>query len=175
MRNCKKKLKKKKAKRGQPTKYKKKFCQMLIDFFDCEPFDKIELPHYQKDGKTLKWMDYKITPARMPSLIKFAKKIGVGYRTLYDWIDEKHNSYQPEFSQAYMHAKELRKEWLIDLGLSGFTPPQSFKFVAVNVTDMRDRQETNLTGVIGTREMTKVEVREYLQDKRINCDDAIAS
>lgn len=129
------------AKIGRPTKYRPEFCQILIDFFDIEPYDKIELPHYQSDGKTIKWKDYKLIPARMPSLLKFAKSINVDYKTIYNWVDKGHNSFQEEFFQAFTFAKEIRKYWLIDLGLSGLTPPLSYKFTAINVTDMRDKVE----------------------------------
>lgn len=128
----------KKKKPGQPTKYRKAFCDKLIDFFDIEPYEKIELPHYQSDGETLKWMDYKIIPARMPTLRKFAKSISVAIRTVYGWADVNSGSFQKEFLHAFMCAKEIRKEWLIDLGLSGLTPPLAYKFTAINVTDMVD-------------------------------------
>jgi hypothetical protein len=151
---------KKPTKMGRPTKYKPKFCQMLVDFFDIEPFEKIELPHYQNDGKTIKWKDYKLIPARMPTLRKFAKKIDVNIFRVYCWIDEKSPTYHKEFSDAFACAKDIRKDWLIDLGLSGLTPPLSYKFTAINVTDMRDQQETKLTGVVGTRELSAMEMAE---------------
>lgn len=132
---------------GRPTKYKPEYCQQLIEFFDIEPFEKIELPHYQKDGVTIKWRDYKLIPARMPTLRKFAKKIDVHVFRVYCWIDEKSPTYHKEFSDAFTCAKEIRKDWLIDLGLSGLTPPLSYKFTAINVTDMVDAQkfEHNVT------------------------------
>jgi len=141
-----KKRKNANKKRGQPTKYKKRFCKMLIDFFDIGPYEKIEIPHYQADGKTLKWMDYKLVPARMPSLLKFAKKIGVSYQTIKNWVDENHDSFQPEFFEAFTCAKEIRKDWIIDLGLSGLVPPLSYKFTAINVTDMRDTKDIEIGG-----------------------------
>ncbi|MHC4748212.1 MAG: hypothetical protein ACYS18_12995 [Planctomycetota bacterium] len=125
--------KKKKKKVGRPTKYKKAFCNKLIEFFDAEPYEKIELPHYQADGETLKWMDYKIVPARMPTLRKFAKLIKVHVSNVYEWVN-----IHKEFRDAFTLAKEIRKEWLIDLGLSGLTPPLAYKFTAINVTDMVD-------------------------------------
>lgn len=126
--------------RGQPTKYKKAHCQALIDFFDVEPWEEREIPHCK--GGEVVWTDIKRLPRRMPTLRAFAKKIGVGIATIYGWIDEKHGSYQEDFSYAFTLAKEIRKDWLIDVGLSGGCPPLAFKFVAVNCTDMRDRQVT---------------------------------
>jgi len=144
----KKKTAKKKLKEGRPTKYKPKFCQILVDFFDIEPFEKMEIPHYQNDGKTLKWMDYKLIPARMPTLRKFAKKIDVHVSHVYGWINEKSPTYHKEFSDAFTCAKEIRKDWLIDLGLSGLTPPLSYKFTAINVTDMRDQKDVKIGGSV---------------------------
>ena len=136
---------------GQPTKYKPEHCDQLIKHFDIEPWEEREIPHYKtvKGEKVVAWTDIKIMPVRMPTLRGFAKKIGVGIRTVYDWIDKKHGSYQEEFSHTFTLAREIRKEWLIDVGLSGNTPPASFKFVAVNVTDMRDRTESEITGKDG--------------------------
>ena len=118
---------------GRPSKYKPEFCQQLIDFFDVEPWG-IE------NGKRV----YN----RMPTLRRFAKSIGAGISTVYDWIDSKHDSYHPDFSGAFTQARGIRKDWLCDAGLSGLCPPNSFKFVAVNVTDMRDKTETELSGSV---------------------------
>ena len=119
---------------GQPTKYSPEMCQGVIDFFDV-------LPWKVKNGKR----QYQ----RMPSLIGYAKSINVCYNTIYNWIDAKHGSFQPEFLLSYNKAKRCRKQWLIDVGLSGLAPANSFKFVAVNCTDMRDKQETEHSGEVG--------------------------
>ncbi len=135
---------------GRPTKYKPAYCQALIDFFDIEPWEEREIPHYK--GGEVVWTDIKILPVRMPTLRGFAKKIKVGIATIYDWLNEKHGSYRKDFSGAFTCAKDIRKDWLIDLGLSGGAPPLSFKFVAVNVTDMRDKKETELSGSLSFTE-----------------------
>jgi len=114
------------AKMGAPTKYRPEFCQMLEDFFDEEPWDII---------------DNKRVYRRMPSLLGFAKKLSICYHTIYNWIDPKHASYHENFLHSYNKALKLRKQWLIDVGLSGLSPSNSFKFVAVNCTDMRDKSE----------------------------------
>ena len=140
---------------GQPTKYKPEYCQGIIDFFDVEPWETEEIEHF-KDGEVT-WIDKKRVQRRMPSLYKFSKSIKVAYRTVYNWVDSQHDSFQAEFLQALNTAKLIRKEWLIDVGLSGSAPSNSFKFVAVNCTDMRDKQEqkhgiteelSNLLGLI---------------------------
>lgn len=123
---------------GKQSSYKEEYAEKLIEFFDREPYEDIELPHYDKDGTTVKWKDFKRMPNKLPTLTDFAKSIGVPWRTLYDWINESHPSYQESFSQAFTYAKELRKDFLIQNALQGMYPPLTFKFVAINMTDMRD-------------------------------------
>jgi len=116
---------------GRSTKYKPEFCDKLIKYFDAEPWKIVE-------GKRA----YR----RMPTIEGFAKRIKVCISTIYNWIDKDHASFQPEFLDAYNKAKQLRKNWLIDVGLSGLSPANSFKFVAVNCTDMRDKVQEEHTG-----------------------------
>ena len=132
---------------ARPTKYKPEFCDKLIEFFDIDPWEERKIPHYKTvDGeKQLVWTDIKILPVRMPTLRKFAKSIEVSIRAVYNWIDAESDVFHKEFMHAFTCAKDIRKDWLIDVGLSGSAPPASFKFVAVNVTDMRDKQDVKLS------------------------------
>lgn len=130
-----------KRKAGQPTKYKPEYCEEIITFFSQEPYEVIDLPHYQTDGKTLKWMDKKREPRKLPTLIGFAKYINVAVRTVYRWTEKNTTSYQEEFLQAFTYAKKLQKDFLIQAGLMGLYNPIFAKFTAINITDMRDQQE----------------------------------
>lgn len=143
--------KKQKHPGGRPTKYKLEYAKQLIEYFDSqEPLREIDVNHFNPDG-SIKWIDKKLVANRIPSLLKFAKSIKCGYRTIYDWIDKKHGSYQEEFSQAFTLCKQIRKELLIDMGMTGVSPPASFKFVAVNMTDMRDKQDHDVSGTVEHR------------------------
>lgn len=130
-----------KRKRGQPTKYKPQHCQDLIDFFDVEPWETQKIEYYEGE-EVVRVEEGKRQYRRMPTIEGFAKSISVCIATVYNWIDKDHASYQAKFLDAYNKAKQYRKNWLIDVGLSGLAPANSFKFVAVNCTDMRDKQET---------------------------------
>ncbi len=137
---------------GQPTKYKADYCDKLIEFFDIEPWEERKIPHYKKEGKSKKyiaWTEIKLLPVKMPSLTKFAKFLNICRTTVYNWADSKHASFQEEFLNALTHARQIRKEWLIDGGLAGIFPPSSFKYVASNVTDMSDKQEYEVGGKDG--------------------------
>lgn len=126
---------------GRPTKYRKVFCEQLIEFFDVEPYEDVEIPHYEKGE--VKWTDSKRVANKMPTLRDFGKKIGADYMSIWRWT-QKH----AEFRNAYTRAQELRKEFLIHNGLNRCYDPSAFKFVAVNLTDMRDRKEQEITGDI---------------------------
>lgn len=136
---------KKKSKAGRKTKYKPKFCQALVDFFDVEPFTDVKIPHYEKKagkaGKIVVWEDIKRMPNKLPTLRDFAKLIKVHVSNIYEWLNEKSKVFHPEFRDAFTQAKEIRKDFLIQNGLMGMYPPLSFKFVAINLTDMVDKSE----------------------------------
>lgn len=140
--------KKKKNNGGRPSKYSKRYCQKLITFFDIEPYEDIELPHYHLDGKTIKWKDYKRMARKLPTLRDFAKSISICVATVYNWIDESHSSFHKEFLDAFTQAQDIRKWFIVQNGLQGLYNPVAFKFVAINVTDMKDKQEFEHSGEV---------------------------
>ena len=137
---------------GRPSKYRKRFCQDIIDFFSTEPFEDIEIPH-RKGGEVV-WTDITRRPNILPTLTQFARNIGVWIPTVYNWADPGHASYHKEFLDALTHARRIRKDFLIQNGLFGLYPPASFKFVAVNLTDMRDKTDTELSGEVRIPDVT---------------------
>lgn len=120
---------------GRPSKYDPKYCDELIAYFDQEPYEDRALEHYGKDGQ-VSWVDYKRMANKLPTLRAFAKKIEVNVDTVYEWI-----KVHQEFSEAFTHAKDLQKWFLIENGLNGCYNPAFAIFTAKNITDMRDKQE----------------------------------
>ena len=120
---------------GRPTKYKPEYCQKIIDFFNIEAFIDKEIPHYGASGE-IKWTDFKRMANTFPTLIKFAREINVSYYTVYNWTKE-----HPEFLQAYKEAKKLQEDFLIENGLNGNYNALFAKFVAVNVTSLKDEAD----------------------------------
>lgn len=143
------------AKTGRPPQYKKRYCQMLINFFGIEPFSEQKVNHYDESGKKNKngqpvvaWIETKKAANRTPTLQRFAKKIKVGISTVYDWLNENHDSFHKEFSDAFACARELRKNFLIENALHRTIDSSSFKFTAENLTDMREKQEHEFSGAV---------------------------
>lgn len=123
---------------GRPTKYKKEYCEQIIEFFSRPPYEEIEVRHHNKDGKVYK-TEIKRKPNDLPFLFEFAREIGVSDRTLERWA--KRNS---EFCRAYKEAKELQKAFLITNGLLGLYNPTFAIFTAKNITDMRDKKNIEI-------------------------------
>lgn len=136
---------------GRPTKFKPKYIQRLIKFFDIEPYKKeiIESTKefYASGGVKKETERFKYIPSKLPTLYKFARSIGVSYWTVWSWAEKGESEEIGEdelikkFANAYKEAKELQKEFLINIGLAGAAPAPFAIFTAKNITDMRDKVE----------------------------------
>lgn len=147
---------------GDP--YKKELMEKSEEFFQSKGKEKQKLKR--------KSYKYKHMPNKLPTLFGFARKVGVAYTTVYQWAmkgeddslkedkekddikkyteeekkeREQHRTHIHEFHNSYKEAKELQKEFLMSLGLAGVTPSGAYIFTAKNVTDMRDKQEVDLS------------------------------
>lgn len=148
---------------GRPTKFKSKYTKSIIKFFDIEPYRKevteSSTEYFATGAIKKKSEKFRMLANRLPTLFRFAQKIGVDYNTLLRWTekgerDEGDVGFDIEFQRfrgSYKKAKELQKEFLISLGLSNSTAPASFIFVAKNITDMKDKVETEHSGEVLNR------------------------
>jgi len=142
---------------GRPSKYKKQYCEEIIRFFDV-PQTKIQkVTQITASGVT---EFHKEVPENLPTIIGFARKIGVLSETLKEWADK-----YEEFSVSYRKALELEKEFLIQNGLKGFYQPNIFQFIASNLTDMKNKETKEHTGADGGPVQTKITVEFIQSDK----------
>lgn len=122
---------------GQPTKYRTEYCQQLIDYFSIDP-TKITADETVSSADGDKLIARRM-PQRMPWLEGFARKIGVHRNTLRDWCD-----LHPEFAEAYETAKDLQREFIVDVALSGAAPASFAIFTMKNVCGWRDERDLKL-------------------------------
>lgn len=122
---------------GQPTKYKPEYCQQLIDYFSIEPLEIIREQEIT-DTEGGKYISRRL-PQRFPWFEGFARKIGVHRNTLKNWCNE-----HPEFAEAYDTAKDLQREFIVDVALSGAAPPSFAIFTMKNVCGWRDERDLKL-------------------------------
>lgn len=101
----------KKLGKGQPTKYKEEYCQMLIDYFDV-PATYLKSKIIASAGKKINVEDEE--SSELPTFIGFAMSIGVCDDTLTEWKDK-----HPNFSAAYKKARKLQEQLIIKNGMKG--------------------------------------------------------
>jgi hypothetical protein len=119
---------------GRPSTYKPEYCKQIIEYFTIPQTRQIIKEYVTKSGTIIKEPIEK--PNDLPFLEAFARSIGSNIQTLHMWC-KRHR----EFHEAFTHAKELQKEFMVRNGIAGLYPPAAYAFTAKNITDMRDRTE----------------------------------
>jgi len=123
---------------GRPAKYKKKYCKMLLEHMDVEPFGYLEKKSFYQNG-AVKSEEKIPWAASMPTFQSFARKIGVTHNTLLNWVEQ-----EPEFAEAYQQAKEMQEHiWLVN-GMNGLYNASFAQFYGKNCLGYKDRQELDV-------------------------------
>lgn len=129
--------------RGRPTEYKDEFAEMMIDYFNIEVENIIDVPGIDKNGHAI--TEQKVVVNKFPTLVRFASNIGVTRDTLYDWATAKNKDgslRRPDFSYAYARARDLQEALLTEGGLAGMYEGRFTVFAAKNVIGWKDQIET---------------------------------
>lgn len=123
---------------GRPTKYRKRYCQEIIDYFSSvKPFKESEI---SVKGKQFEKIEKKILYAGFPTFEEFAHRLGVHVDTLNQWAKD-----HKEFSQAYARAKSLQKVDLYTGGLSGVYNSNVVALIASHEHSIRLKQEHEIS------------------------------
>jgi hypothetical protein len=83
-------------------------------------------------------------PARLPTFEWFATRLCkpiTCVKVMLDWC-----KVQPEFAEAYKTCKDIQKELLMHGALSGAYNASAFALIAKNISDFKDKTETEITG-----------------------------
>lgn len=126
---------------GRPTKYKKKYCDELIEWFDNPPSEPLYKRTFYSNG-VMKSEELIDRPIDFPTFQGFAHYIGVHVDTLNAWCKE-----HEEFSEAYAHAKMMQEDIWLRESMAGRYNPQFAKFFGINCLNYHDKveQETKIT------------------------------
>lgn len=135
-----KEQKPKKNKGGRPTKYKKEYCEQIVEYFRVPP-EIIEYKREYYQNGNLK-SEYPIVRGNeFPTFQGFADKIGVNIDTLNEWCNV-----HPKFSEAYTHAKSLQEKIWLTNGMTGLYNAQFAQFFGKNCLGYKDKQEVEQSG-----------------------------
>lgn len=129
---------------GRPCLYNPEYCKDIVDYFCNAPRTERVLKSHTTGKNEYEKDEYETIPCELPTIGKWARKIGVTHRTVDEWAKE-----YKEFSLALEEAKSVYKDFLNDNGLAGYYSSIYAKFVATNTTDMKDKVEQQLTGKDG--------------------------
>lgn len=117
-----------KSRRGRPIAYKKKYADMAIYFFEQPFFDPVQEVWY------------------FPTVFRFAKKLGVCRKTIYNWMDE-----NPDFKEIIDDCIENVREMRIAFASCGKIDPKFAKFVLCADYGMREKPDDNDQKEVFTR------------------------
>lgn len=116
---------------GRPSLYQDKFIDEMMTYFD-QPLYIMKKKQVASGGRKVEIEEEK--PNSMPTFEGFAQSIGVIHETLRNWGKD-----HPEFFAAYKACKDIQKKFITEHGMMGNYNPGFAKFIAVNVTDLKDR------------------------------------
>ncbi len=124
---------------GRPSKYKPEYCQLMVDMFSIPKYERV-LKEVVNGKNDYHKEVYENLPNPLPTFEKFQRKIGIGHQCFWEWTKD-----IPEFGESYRVCKDLQKEFLNENALLEIYNPIYAKFVAINITDMRDKTEQEVT------------------------------
>ena len=109
-------------KSGRHTKWKKEYNVLIVEYFQ-KALDGAYREHQDVHGKM------QVLAGRLPSLIEFARTIGVWHDDLANWAKEENVKKYPGFLSAYLCAKDLQKQFLMLNGSVGAGNPRFIQFL----------------------------------------------
>jgi hypothetical protein len=120
---------------GRPTKYRKRFCKEIIEYFANAPYyETIEKRIKTKTGAEI--VELVQIPADPPLLAKFAYKIGISHQNMIEWTKR-----YPEFRESYTRAKELQEAYFVTQAATKRYDGNFTFRTLVNISNWTDRKE----------------------------------
>ena len=129
---------------GQPSKYRKKYCLEIIDYFNQEHTYEREVVHTNTKGMT--WTKHELCANHVRLMCEFAHSIGTNTTTLQNW--EKAHI---EFLVATTHAQQLQLAHLNHVTGLGLYNSNWAVFVAKNISNWRDKKEIEHSGTLDSK------------------------
>lgn len=127
---------------GRPTLYRPEYPQAMLTYFQVEAshIEIVKVP----DGKGGVIDEEKIIVNKFPTLTRFAQMIGVSRDTMHSWatsVNKDGSLSFPEFSDAYVRARDAQESLLTEGGLEGLYDSRFAVFTAKNLIGWKDQIE----------------------------------
>lgn len=116
---------------GRPSNYSETIIPKMYEFFNRPLYRTVNREQKTKFGSKIIEVE---VPNSMPTFEAFAIDVlGHSTEVFRDWKVK-----FPDFLQAYKACKETQKKFLVEHGLMGNYNSNFAKFIALNVTDLKD-------------------------------------
>ena len=122
---------------GRPTKYRKEYCEMIIEYFTVD-FEKTHTKTITTKTGAVIEEEVPNVPL-FPTLAGFCRQIQCSKENIAEWA-HKHR----EFSRAVALVKAMGEEILVRYALTGDYDSNFARFVAINYTDMVDKSNLDV-------------------------------
>jgi hypothetical protein len=119
---------------ARPTKYKKRFCKEIIEYFDQPATKEVPITYITKKGTERHTTETK--PNKLPTVNGFCNKINIVRQTLLNWTEQ-----HPEFLDAYTRARQYQEDIWLENGLLGLYNPGFAILLGKNVFGYKDKQD----------------------------------
>lgn len=146
---------------GRPSKYDPIFIELMEEFFNI-PVDRgEEVDAVDNEGNSFTKVIRVVN--RFPTLSRFALIIGITRETMYAWaheVDEDGELRYPDFSHAYMRAKDAQDAIMTEGGMGGAYEARFSTLAAKNIIGWKDKVEsTGETKIVDAVDWAALEAR----------------
>ena len=132
------------------TKYQPGHVEAMLDYFALKD------SYREVSGSSGR---VQLIPRLMPTMVRFALKIGVNRKTLLRWFNEKNEDgskkYQ-EYCDAYEKAKDVQEIYMLEAGIVGALNPTFASLMMINVFSWRKKIEEEVKHSIASIDMGAV-------------------
>lgn len=120
---------------GRPTEYRPEYCDALLAWFDGPRTERVikkrrVIP--QKAGPPAEEVEYETLGLALPTLEGFASSIGYTSKCLRGWAKN-----FADFGVAFARARELQKDWLVELATRNLISAGTYSYTMSNISDWR--------------------------------------
>lgn len=144
---------------GAPTLYRPEYCAGIVEHFERMAIapspESVPVAETETEGKWKR--EYRVICAEIPTLLSFARSIGVSAKVLSEWQNR-----HPEFREACARAKDIGASLLSERALTGRYNAQFAQFAAKNLYGWSDKIEIDSTVTNSADSQTMDQMRQAL-------------
>jgi len=125
---------------GRPTIYNIDIAKRMVEFFERELTKDVVVKSIKRANGDVEEITERVAN-RLPSFVGFSRQEDLSVRTFEKWAKDDR---KPHFVRAHKYCKQLQEKFLNDAASAGLFNATYAKFLASNITEMRDRRAVDV-------------------------------